>query len=106
MSRRRRDLSLLEDADGDADPLASVANLFDVAMVFAAALVVSWSAAHTSASESVDDTQRLDGLMETGARRSGSGERLGMAYRLEDGRIVYVPEAGAERAGESAGVGR
>ena len=30
-----------DDTDGDADPLAGMANLFDVAMVFAVALMVA-----------------------------------------------------------------
>ena len=89
MTRRRRHLTLLQ-AD-DHDPLAAVANLFDVAMVFAVALLVAYAAA-SAPLEKVESGEIVDRRVETGQRTSGEGQRLGMAYRLTDGRIIYVPE--------------
>jgi hypothetical protein len=89
MRRRHSHRALLE--SDEVEPLALVANLFDVAMVFAVALVVAWAAAHAARDE-VKDGKPLDRFVETGERRAGDGERLGTAYRLPDGRIVYVPE--------------
>ena len=39
--RRLRPRSFLDDSEGEVDPLAGMANLFDVAMVFAVALMVA-----------------------------------------------------------------
>ncbi len=89
MRRRRRYATLLQ-AEAD-DPLGSVANLFDVAMVFAVALMVASAAAHAPR-DRVDPTDAVERFLETGRRSVGEGHRLGMAYRLNDGRIVYVPE--------------
>ena len=46
------------------------------------------------------DGRQLQGFVDTGIERAGQGERLGVAYRLADGRLVYVPE------GQAAAVGR
>ena len=57
-------------SDSDSDPMGTVANLFDVAMVFAVALMVA-----------------LD--QKTSGKR---GKKVGVAYQLENGEIIYVPE--------------
>ncbi|QDV76072.1 hypothetical protein K2D_42970 [Planctomycetes bacterium K2D] len=95
----------------DDDPLGGVANLFDVAMVFAVAiLLVLLSRAPMvgalSASDSatvlknpnepdmeiiVRDGERLEHYRVSENELQGSGERLGVAYRLENGEVVYVP---------------
>jgi hypothetical protein len=86
--RRHRHLLRIE----DDDPLAFVANLFDVAMVFAVALLFAYSAANSARTEPIDPNRVVDRLVETGRSTTGEGQRVGTAYRLTDGRIIYVPE--------------
>ena len=38
-----------------------------------------------------------------GSAAQGQGVRAGVAYQLEDGNIVYIPETGAAPASASAG---
>lgn len=94
------------------DPMSGVANLFDVAMVFAVGLMVAIvSAYHLQEIFSADDLTMIKnpnqpGKMEiitkkgkeikvqklTKEMTQGQGLRLGIAYKLRDGRVVYVPE--------------
>lgn len=94
------------------DPMSGVANLFDVAMVFAVGLMVALvSAYHLSELFSSEDLTMIKnpnqpGKMEiitkkgkdikvqkvTEEMAEGEGIKLGTAYRLKDGRVVYVPE--------------
>lgn len=89
MTRARR--GTLRDAD-DVDPIAFVPNLFDAILVLTVALLVALSASHAKAKRAVPDGERLEGFVDTGIERAGQGERLGVAYRLADGRLIYVPE--------------
>lgn len=93
------------------DPGAGLLNLFDVWIAFAAALVlaiVSYSqakpatAANTTASatgaplEALKDQQlKLERYRVSRQTIGGDGERLGTAYRLKTGEVIYVPESGA-----------
>lgn len=87
--------------------MASVANLFDAAIGFAAALLVAVAvrgafqlgtsaSAETNAPpqrDAVSDSQTpLARYRESAGLAEGAGERLGVAYRLESGEVVYVPE--------------
>ena len=92
MRRRRR--SSLRTGE-DVDPVAFVPNLFDAILVLTVALLVSLSTARAKAARAVPDGQQLEGFVDTGVQRSGQGERLGVAYRLADGRLIYVPEGQA-----------
>jgi len=94
------------------DPLGGVANLFDVAMVFAVGLMVAIvSAYHLHEIFSADELTLVKnpnqpGKMEiitkkgkeikvqklTKEMAEGQGIRLGIAYKLLDGRVVYIPE--------------
>jgi len=97
--------------DGDDDPLGSVANLFDVAMVFAVALmlalVVRFPALDLLSADNltvvknagqpnmeiiVRRGKRLTRYRMTRETLGGEGERLGTAYRLKTGEVVYVPD--------------
>lgn len=99
---------LWDDTDGD-DPAAGLINLFDVWIAFAAALllsVVSYmsqakpppssapteaSAASAAALEDIEARRlRPERFQESHASKSGEGERLGTAYRLKSGEIIYV----------------
>jgi hypothetical protein len=111
MNKYRRNIGLLTThTDGD-DPLSAVANLFDLGFVLAISFMVSLIMALNSLSLTDPDakvtitTERKDGLQimikegnKTTMRRmtknigSGDGERLGVAYKLEDGTVIYVPE--------------
>ncbi|TWU35740.1 hypothetical protein Q31b_51750 [Novipirellula aureliae] len=92
------------------DPLASMANLFDVAMVFAVALMVALVSylqmpallsskdytVITNPGKSdmqiiVKEGQEIKHYEANNEVGSGQGELLGKAYRLPDGRVVYVP---------------
>lgn len=109
MKQKRR---FLQDADDD-DPMATVSNLFDVAMVFAVALMVAlvthfnmaemlsnedFTVVKNPGKENMEIIQKKGREIETyKASRQTQGEgtrgkRLGTAYQLEDGRIIYVPE--------------
>lgn len=87
---RRRGRSLLDGED--VDPIAFVPNLFDAILVLTAALLLSWANARSVAQHVPDDPQQVAGFADSGVRRAGQGERLGVAYRLADGRLIYVPE--------------
>lgn len=97
MSRCRLHRRLL--AREDPDPLAGVANLFDVALVFAVALliaVVEGSRLLERSAGGGDPTPEarvsLPRYRLGQGQRRGPGTRLGVAYRLESGEVVYVPE--------------
>lgn len=94
----------------DADPLSVVVNLFDVAMVFAVALMVAMDMNMTEIFTQEDFTivknpgkDNMEIIMKEGNKinkytpsneqNSGSkGKRVGIAYELENGEIIYVPE--------------
>lgn len=99
-------------AFSDDDPMTGVANLFDIGLVFIVGLLLTlFSAYHLQdlfdqTSEMTIMKQSKNGEMEiitkkgtkiksmkvSQSKASGKGERLGIAYRLEDGSMVYVPE--------------
>jgi len=108
---RRRRLGLLGDIE-DEDPMGGVANLFDTAMVFAVALllalVVSYNIPELLQPESnvtivknpgdpnmqiiIKDMDQIQVLNMTEKIAGGQGTRMGAAYQLENGQVVYVPE--------------
>ena len=65
----------------DSDPMSVVSNLFDVAMVFAVALMV----ALVSRYNMTEVFSQEDFTMV-------KGKKVGIAYELENGEIIYVPE--------------
>lgn len=99
----------------DEDPLAGIANLFDVSVAFIVALLIALFALFSSGSmldpnssvtlvkTSADGTTEI--ITKEGAEikiqkvtdktLSGQGTRLGTAYRLANGQVVYVPEGEA-----------
>lgn len=107
--RRRRILGGSE----DNDPMSVVSNLFDVAMVFAVALMVALVSRYnmTEMFSQEDFTMvknpgkdNMEIITKEGEKinrytpsednnSSGSkGKRVGTAYELENGDIIYVPE--------------
>jgi len=75
-AHRRRRRRLIARQGEDDDPLSSLTNLFDVAMVFAVALMAAL----------VGRFNMSDLLV---AKR---GERVGAANQLESGEIIHVPD--------------
>lgn len=101
---------LLDDVEED-DPILSVVNLIDVFLVVIAALLlaVANSSVNPFSTESVTiiknpgkdnmeiivkDGQKVDHYKASGEIGEGQGAKAGVAYRLKDGSMVYVPEAG------------
>jgi hypothetical protein len=99
-ARERRFRRLLQAPD--EDPLSGLANLFDAGIVFAVALLVGVAvrvnATQREDSPSLDDalererTVPLERFRVGDRQLEGQGERLGYAYRLANGEVVYVPE--------------
>ena len=96
------------DGEEDCDPLSGLINLFDAAMVFAVALMVAFviQSRMTEFLTSQDVTyvknagkpdmeiNKVSRFKSEKTTGSGKGERVGIAYRLETGEIIYVPENG------------
>lgn len=105
----------------EEDPLAGVANLFDVSIVFIVGLMISMFSVYRmgdlmdTSSEVTMVKTSANGMQEiivkkgetitayelTGETGKGDGTRLGTAYRLANGQIIYVPdtESGAQPGG-------
>ena len=118
--RKYRRISL-DSIDEPTESITSGAeNLFDVAMVFAVALIVALAAFWQSPLlfENQDFTavvnpgkpdmelvvkegKELKRYQASTEQGSGEGELLGRAYRLPDGKVVYVPTE-AERKKNAA----
>lgn len=91
----------------DDDPLAGLVNLFDLWMVFSIALLLALVGAsrwqtdsdfNPLASESASNARpseqqfKLDRFKISREKLTGEGDRLGTAYRLKNGEVVYVPD--------------
>ncbi len=108
---KRRRLQSDDEFGGD-DPMAGIANLFDVGLVFIVGLLMTLFSAYRLQdlfSEKSDMTiikktesdelqiitkkgTRIKAMKVTKSKAKGGGERLGTAYRLQDGTMVYVPD--------------
>jgi len=107
--RKRR---LLGD-DDEYNPMRSVANLFDVSMVFVVALMVAlvirfnmqeifskedYTIVRNPGKENMEIITRKGKVVEKyksteEQQASGrKGRRVGVAYQLESGEIIYIPE--------------
>ncbi len=100
--------------DGDNDPMSVVSNLFDVAMVFAVALMVALVARYDMTemfsredftmvknpgkenmeiiTKEGDKINRYTPSEEQDTKNGKRGKKVGIAYELENGEIIYVPE--------------
>ena len=100
--------------DDDTDAMSVVSNLFDVAMVFAVALMVALVSRYnmTEMFSQEDFTmvknpgkENMEIITKEGEKinrytpsddqdsKSGNrGKKVGIAYELENGEIIYVPE--------------
>ncbi|MCL1979702.1 MAG: DUF2149 domain-containing protein [Proteobacteria bacterium] len=96
------------------DPLSAVANLVDVFLVFIVGLLLSFLSAYhlkdlldpkseltmmkqSAAGEMTVISKKgtkIEAVKITKSEAEGRGTRLGVAYRLEDGSMVYLPDEG------------
>lgn len=98
----------------DNDPLSSLTNLFDVAMVFAVALMVAlvtrfnmtemfsqedFTIVKNPGSEQMEiitkkgeTIERYTPSEDQSSQQGSRGKRVGTAYQLESGEIIYIPE--------------
>jgi hypothetical protein len=93
------------------DPLAGVANFLDLGIVFAAGIFLALitylgtpellSKQETTAVKKAGTSEmeilhkkslKLEHYRISREKMTGEGRRLGMAYRLKTGEVVYVPE--------------
>ncbi|MFC4297259.1 DUF2149 domain-containing protein [Castellaniella hirudinis] len=112
MSRRRSILRGTSANSDDMDPLGFLINLFDVALVFALALMIAlvsnlkmadlltakdFTMVKNPGKPDMEIITREAGKVSryvAGDAQAGSrqGERVGTAYRLQSGEIIYVPD--------------
>ncbi len=98
--------------DPENDPMSGVANLFDIGLVFIVGLIITLFGAYHLQDLFVEKSQLTitkrtsGGQMEiitkegrkikvfkmSKEKAKGRGQRLGVAYRLGDGTVVYVPD--------------
>ena len=95
----------------EIDPMGSLVNLFDVAMVFAVALMVAFviqsrmtefltaedatfvkNAGKENMEIIVKKDNKITRYKSEKNSGSGKGRRVGIAYQLENGEVIYVPE--------------
>lgn len=100
-------------SDDNADPMGTMTNLFDVAMVFAVALMVAlvtrfnmtemfsqedFTMVKNPGKENMEiitkEGKEIKKYAPSEEQNSSSkkGKRVGTAYQLENGEIIYVPE--------------
>ncbi|WP_444354374.1 DUF2149 domain-containing protein [Phocaeicola coprophilus] len=98
----------------DNDPMSVVSNLFDVAMVFAVALMVALVSRYSMTemfsqedftmvknpgkenmeiiTKEGEKINRYTPSKDTSSQNGKKGKKVGIAYELENGEIIYVPE--------------
>ena len=101
-------LRLMDDAEAD-DPILSVVNLIDVFLVIIAALLLAVANNPMNPFTADDVTviknpgrpnmemvvkkgEKIEHYKASGQIGSGEGQKAGVAYRMKDGSMVYVPE--------------
>lgn len=101
---------LLHEVDSE-DPILSVVNLIDIFLVIIAALLITVAqnplinpfskrdvtvitdAGKPSMEMVVKQGEKVERYRASGGIGSGDGEKAGVAYRMKDGSMIYVPEA-------------
>jgi len=101
----------------DNDPMSGVANLFDVGLVFIVGLIIALFGSYhledllkedsqvtiTKQSASgemeiiIKDGKKIEAMKVSKEQAKGKGQRLGTAYQLENGSMVYVPESNGKK---------
>ena len=106
-------MRFLDETDGD-DPILSVVNLIDIFLVIIAALLITIAqnplinvftkqdvtiitdAGKDSMEMIIKKGEQIERFKSTGQSGQGEGTKAGVAYRMQDGSVVYVPEAGVD----------
>lgn len=112
---------LLQESESE-DPILSVVNLIDIFLVLIAALLITVAdnplldrfstrevtvisdPGKPSMEMIVKKGEKIEKYKASGAIGSGEGEKAGVAYRMKDGSMVYVPEEPRSSAGEAPAV--
>lgn len=102
-----------EDVLSEEDPMNGVAQLFDVSIAFIVAVITAlftllsskdllkvnseWEMirkSQTGKTENVDKPKSNNTISRkaTDTQKSGNGKRLGTAYELDNGEVIYVPD--------------
>jgi len=99
----------LLDDDEELNPMLSVANLVDVFLVVIAALLIAIAqnplnpfiaedvtviknAGKPNMEMIIKDGEEIKHYKSSGEVGQGEGARAGVAYRMDDGSMIYVPE--------------
>jgi hypothetical protein len=106
-------LKLLHEAEND-DPILSVVNLIDIFLVVIAALLITVAQNPMINPFNKQDVtvitdpgkptmeimmkkgEKVERFKASGSIGTGDGEKAGVAYKMKDGSIVYVPEGDAK----------
>ena len=106
----RTRLRLMDEGEDD-DPVLSVVNLIDVFLVIIAALLLAVAQSPTNPFTAeqvtviknpgkenmeviIKDGAKIEHYKASGEIGEGQGAKAGVAYKMKDGSMVYVPEAG------------
>ncbi|HBF24433.1 MAG TPA: DUF2149 domain-containing protein [Nitrosomonas sp.] len=109
---------ILDDEDSD-DPILSVVNIIDVFLVIIAGLLIAILENPLNPFAAQDmvvirnpDTPQMEMIVRkgeemkhyksTGEIGQGEGVRAGVAYRLKDGSMIYIPEETDKATGTSS----
>ena len=108
-------MKFLDETEAD-DPILSVVNLIDVFLVVIAALLITVAQNPLLSPFSKQDVtvitdagkptmeviqkrgEKIEKYKASGEIGEGDGEKAGVAYRMKDGSMVYVPEGGVDPA--------
>lgn len=85
----------------DGDPLALLVGLFDCALVLVLAVALhAQRTTHGAPADPVPAERRaLPRFRRAEGEAHGDGARLGVAYQLADGQVVFVPESAQQSEG-------
>ena len=115
-------MKFLDETEAD-DPILSVVNLIDVFLVVIAALLITVAQNPLLSPFSKQDVtvitdagkptmeviqkrgEKIEKYKASGEIGEGDGEKAGVAYRMKDGSMVYVPEGGVDPATAPGGAG-
>ncbi|WP_228384466.1 DUF2149 domain-containing protein [Rhodocyclus gracilis] len=104
-------MKLLHEAESD-DPILSVVNIIDIFLVIIAALLITVAqnpilnaftkhsltvitdAGKPTMEMLIKDGEKVERYKASGAMGEGQGDKVGAAYRMKDGSMIYVPENG------------
>ncbi|MBN8452564.1 DUF2149 domain-containing protein [Accumulibacter sp.] len=104
-------MRLLHESESE-DPILSVVNLIDIFLVVIAALLIAIAQnplvnpfgqrdvtvitdpGKPATEATLRKGEKIEKYRANGSIGSGDGEKAGVAYRMRDGSMIYVPEAG------------